>query len=65
MFFPHDLTLLVIIILNQLNIKKIKLTKIILCKNITKTEKKNHVGKNTMAIHSNLRGKLQCFSHIL
>jgi hypothetical protein len=32
--------LLVIAILNQLNIKKIKLTNIILGKNITKTEKK-------------------------
>jgi ABC-type molybdenum transport system ATPase subunit/photorepair protein PhrA len=46
------------------------LTKIILGKNITKkkTQKKlekNHVGKNTMSIHRNLRGKLQCFSHIL
>jgi hypothetical protein len=55
---------------NQLNIKKIKLTKIILGKNITKkkTQKKpekNHVEKNTMSIHRNLRGKLQCFSHIL
>jgi len=29
-----------------------------------KTEK-NHTGKNTVAIHSNLRGKLQCFPHIL
>jgi len=37
---PHDLALLVIVILNQLNIKKIKSTKIILEKNI-----KNHVGK--------------------
>jgi len=63
MFFPHDLTLLVIIILNQLNIKKIKLTKIILEQNIK--NKKNYVGKNTVAIHSNLRGKLQCFPHIL
>jgi hypothetical protein len=47
-----NLYLLVIAILNQLNIKKIKLTKIILEKNITKTEK-NHVGKNTVAINSN------------
>jgi hypothetical protein len=28
-------------------------------------EKKNYVRKNTVAIHSNLRGKLQCFPHIL
>jgi hypothetical protein len=35
-----NLYLLVIAILNQLNIKKIKLTKIIFGKNITKTEKK-------------------------
>jgi hypothetical protein len=37
----HDLALLVIVILNQHNIKKIKSIKIILEKNI----KKNHVGK--------------------
>ena len=37
---PHDLALLVIVILNQLNIKKIKSTKTILEKNI-----KNHVWK--------------------
>jgi len=41
MSFPHDLALLVIVILNQHNIKKIKSTKIILEKNI----KKNHVEK--------------------
>jgi hypothetical protein len=35
-----NLYLLVIAILNQLNIKKIKLTKIIVGKNITKIEKK-------------------------
>jgi len=34
----------------------------ILEKNITK---KDHVGKNTVAINSNFRGKLQCFPHIL
>jgi len=55
---------LVIAILKQLNIKKIKLTNIILGENITKTEK-NHVGKNTVAINSNFRGKLHCFPHIL
>jgi hypothetical protein len=53
------LYLLVIAILNQLNIEKIKLTKIILEKNITKQKKKpcrkKHCG---VAIHSNLRGKL-------
>ena len=43
--------------------KKKKSTKIILEKNITKKEntkeiEKNYVGKNTMTIHSNLRGKL-------
>ena len=43
----------------------------ILEKNITKKKKtqkkleKNNVGKNTMAIHGNLQGNLQCFSHIL
>ena len=37
---PHDLALLVIVILKQLNIKKIKSTKTILEKNI-----KNHVWK--------------------
>jgi uncharacterized membrane protein len=47
-----NLYLLVIAILNQLTIQKIKLTKIILGKNITKTEK-NHVGKNIVAINSN------------
>jgi hypothetical protein len=57
---PHPLAYYLIVILNQLNIKKIKLTNIILEKN-----KKNYVGKNTVAIHSNLRGKLQCFPHIL
>jgi hypothetical protein len=46
----------------QLNIKK-KLTKTILEKN--KKNKKNYVRKNIVAIHSNLRGKLQCFPHIL
>ena len=45
----------------QLNIKK-KLTKTILGK---KKNKKNYVRKNIVAIHSNLRGKLQCFPHIL
>jgi hypothetical protein len=61
MVSPHDLVSLVIVFLNQLNIKKIKLIKIIL-------EKKNikkPCGKNTVAIHSNLRGKLQCFPLIL
>ena len=58
---PHPLTYYLIVIPNQLNIKKIKLTKIILEKN----KKKNYVEKNTVAIHSNLRGKLQCFPHIL
>jgi hypothetical protein len=33
---PHDLALFVIVILKQLNIKKIKLTKIILKKNYKK-----------------------------
>ena len=61
LFSPHDLALLVIVILNQLNIKKIKLTKIIL----EKKQKKNYMGKNIVAIHSNLRGKLECFPHIL
>jgi len=42
-----NLYLLVIAILNQLNIEKIKLTKTILGKNITK-QKKNYVGKNTV-----------------
>jgi hypothetical protein len=35
-FSPHDLALLVIVILNRLNIKKIKSTNIILKKIITK-----------------------------
>jgi hypothetical protein len=42
----------IVVILNQLNIKKIKSTKIILKKII----KKNHVG-NTVAIHSVLKEK--------
>jgi len=54
---------------NQLNIKKNKIDKNNSGKNIIKkTQKKlekNHVGKNTMTIHNNLQGKLQCFSHIL
>jgi len=37
MLSSHDLVLLVIVILNQLNIKKIKSTKIVLEKNIKKT----------------------------
>ena len=57
----HPLAYYLTVIPNQLNNKKIKLTKIILEKN----KKKNYVEKNTVAIHSNLRGKLQCFPHIL
>jgi len=57
---PHSLAYYLIVIPNQLNIKKIKLTKIILEKT-----KKNYVRKNIVAIYSNLRGKLQCFPHIL
>jgi len=45
MFFLYDLALLVIVILNQLHIKKIKLTKIILEKNIKKTKTKTLWGK--------------------
>jgi hypothetical protein len=37
MLSSHDLVLLVIVILNQLNIKKIKSIKIVLEKNIKKT----------------------------
>jgi hypothetical protein len=37
MYSPHDLALLVIVILNQYNIKKIKSTKIILEKTLKKT----------------------------
>ena len=46
---PHDLALLVIVILNQLNIKKIKSTKTILEK-----KHKKSCGENTVAIYSNL-----------
>jgi hypothetical protein len=49
MLSSHDLVLLVIVILNQLNIKKIKSTKIVLEKNIKKL-----CGENTVTIHSNL-----------
>jgi len=63
MIYPY-LYLLVILIFNQLNISKIKLINKILEKNIKK-HKQNHMEKNTVAIHSNLRGKLQCFPHIL
>ena len=52
-FSSHDFALLVIIILNQLNIKKIKLTKIILEKTIKK-KKEKLCGKKTIAIHNNL-----------
>jgi hypothetical protein len=52
-----NLYLLVIIIVNQLNILKIKLTKIILEKNITK-QKKAMWKKNIVAILSNVREKL-------
>jgi hypothetical protein len=45
MFFLYDLALLVIVILNQLHIKKIKLTKIILEKIIKKTKTKTLWGK--------------------
>jgi hypothetical protein len=45
---PHDLALLVIIILNQLNIKKIKSTKIILEKIITK----KIIWGDTVTIHN-------------
>jgi hypothetical protein len=41
------------------------LKKILQKKKTQKKLEKNHMGKNTMAIHSNLRVKLQCFSHIL
>jgi hypothetical protein len=58
---PHPLAFYLIVIPNHLNIKKIKLTKKIL----EKKQKINYVGKNTVAIYSNLRGKLQCFPHIL
>ena len=54
MVSPHDLVSLVIVFLNQLNIKKIKLTKTIL----EKKNKKKLVGKNIVAIHSNLGGKV-------
>jgi hypothetical protein len=42
MLSSHDLVLLVIVILNQLNIKKIKSTKIVLEKNIKKTMWRKH-----------------------
>jgi hypothetical protein len=42
MFSPHDLVSLVIAFLNQLNIKKIKLIKIILEKKHKKTMWKKH-----------------------
>jgi hypothetical protein len=42
MFSPHDLVSLVIVFLNQLNIKKIKLIKIILEKKHKKTMWKKH-----------------------
>ena len=59
-----NLYLLVIVILNQLIIKKNKIDKDNFKKKHNKKEK-NHVGKNIVAIHSNLLGKLQCFPHIL
>jgi hypothetical protein len=45
MFSPHDLALLVIVILNRLNIKKIKSTNIILKKIITKKNGKKTCGE--------------------
>jgi len=41
--------------------------KIILEKKHNKNRKKNHVGKNTVTINNNFRGKLQCLlsSHIV
>jgi len=59
-----NLYLLVIAILNQLNILKNKINKDNFREKHNKT-KKNHVEKNIVAIHSNLRRKLQCFPHIL
>jgi hypothetical protein len=53
LLFPYDLALVVIVILNQLHIKKIKLTKTILEKKTLKKQKKLY-GENTVAIHSNL-----------
>jgi len=68
--FPIWLSFITKLNSNQLNIKK-KIDKDNFeKKNITKKEntketgKKPH-GKKTMAIHSNLQGKLQYFSHIL
>jgi len=55
------LSLLIIVILNYLNIKKNKIGK----DNFRKKQKTNMWEKNIVAIHSNLRGKLQCFPHIL
>jgi len=45
MFSLHDLALLVIVILNRLNIKKIKSTNIILKKIITKKNRKKTCGE--------------------
>jgi hypothetical protein len=59
-----NLYLLVIAIFNQLNILKIKLTKIILGKKQKKNRKKP-MWKKTVAINSNFQRKLQCFPHIL
>jgi hypothetical protein len=56
-FSPHDLALLVIVILDQLNIKKIILTKTVLEKTITKKPR----GGNIVAIHNvffNYKAKL-------
>ena len=48
MFSPHDLALLVVVILDQLNIKKIISTKTVLEKTITKKP----CGGNIVAIHN-------------
>jgi hypothetical protein len=47
-FFPYDLALLVIVILNRLNIKKIKSTNIILKKIITKKNGKKKTCGETL-----------------
>jgi len=56
-FSPHDLALLVFTC--NYNFQAAQYLKNKIDKdNFRKKNKKNHVGKNTVAIHSNLRGKL-------
>ena len=68
--FPTWLSFITKLNSNELNIKKIKSTNIILRKNITNKENTKETGKKTMwgktvSIHSVLWWKLQYFPHMI